>query len=57
MLWLFTRSERPVDIPISMSIGYVRTRKFKINLDTSYVIDIEVESPPARQAHRNPGFF
>jgi hypothetical protein len=41
--WLSTRTERPVDIPISMAIGHVRTREFKINLNALFTIDIEVQ--------------
>ena len=41
--WLSTRTERPVDIPISMSIGHIRTREFKINLNAPFMIDIEVQ--------------
>jgi hypothetical protein len=42
VMWLATRTERPVDVPISMAIGHVRTPEFKVNLDAVYTIDIEV---------------
>jgi hypothetical protein len=41
-IWLATRTNRPVDDPISMAIGHVRTRDFKVNLNALYTIDIEV---------------
>jgi hypothetical protein len=41
--WLRTRTMNPVNIPISMAIGHVRTREFKLNLDMPYTIDIEVQ--------------
>jgi hypothetical protein len=43
ILWLSTRTERPVDIPISMAVGHVRTREFKINLEAPFTIQIEVQ--------------
>lgn len=43
LLWLSTRTERPLDIPMPMAIGHVRTREFKINLKAPYEIDIEVQ--------------
>jgi hypothetical protein len=42
-IWLATRTDRPVDVPISMAIGHLRTREFKINLNALYTIDIEVQ--------------
>jgi hypothetical protein len=41
--WLATRTDRPVDVPMSMAVGHVRTREFKINLNALYIIDIEVQ--------------
>jgi hypothetical protein len=41
--WLSTRTNHPVDVPISMAPGHVRTSEFKINLKALYTIDIEVE--------------
>jgi hypothetical protein len=43
VLWLTTRTERPVNIPISMSIGHVRTREFKLNINAPYTIEVEVQ--------------
>jgi hypothetical protein len=41
--WLKTRTMAPVNIPISMAIGHVRTREFKVNVNMPYTIDIEVQ--------------
>jgi hypothetical protein len=41
--WLTTRANRPVDVPISMAVGHVRTREFKVNLKALYTIEIEVQ--------------
>jgi len=41
--WLATRANRPVDLPISMAVGHVRTREFKVNLKALYTIEIEVQ--------------
>ena len=43
VLWLTTRTLRPVNIPVSMAIGHVRTREFKLNLSAPYTIQIEVQ--------------
>lgn len=43
--WLATRKLVPLDIPISLSRGHIRTPEFSINLDAVYVIAIEVEGP------------
>jgi hypothetical protein len=43
VLWLSTRTERPVDTPISMAVGHVRTREFKINFEAPFTIQIEVQ--------------
>ena len=40
---LSTRTERPVDVPISMAIGHVRTPEFKINLNAPFTINVEVQ--------------
>jgi hypothetical protein len=42
-LWLSTRTNHPVDVPISMSTGHVRTSEFKTNLSALYTIEIQVE--------------
>lgn len=41
--WDETRSWAPVDMPISLSPGHVRSDEFKINLESTYDIQIEVE--------------
>ena len=43
VLWLTTRTERPVNIPISMDIGHTRTPEFKLNMNAPYMIEIEVQ--------------
>ncbi len=43
VLWLATRTERPVNIPISMAVGHVRTREFKLNMSAPYTIEVEVQ--------------
>jgi hypothetical protein len=43
VLWLKTRTMDPVNIPILMTVGHVRTREFKLNVDMPYAIDIEVQ--------------
>ena len=42
ILWVVTRAERPVHMPILMTVGHVRTREFKVNLSEPYRIEIEV---------------
>jgi len=43
ILWLSTRANRPVNIPISMAVGHVRTPIFKVNRNAIYEIEIEVQ--------------
>jgi len=43
IFWLSTRKLVPLDIPISLSRGHVRTEEFGINLNSGYYIEIEVE--------------
>ena len=43
VIWLVTRTERPVNIPISMAIGHTRTSEFKLNMNAPYMIEIEVQ--------------
>jgi hypothetical protein len=43
ILWLSTRADHPVDVPISMTVGHIRTREFRINQNAPYTVDIEVE--------------
>jgi len=35
-VWHYTRNWIPVDIPISLSRGHVRTAEFKINVESDY---------------------
>lgn len=42
-LWLFTRINRPVNVPIAMTVGHVRTPVFKVNRAAFYDIEIEVQ--------------
>ena len=43
ILWLLTRADHPVDVPISMAVGHIRTSEFRINQNAPYTIDIEVQ--------------
>ena len=43
VLWLTTRTELPVNIPISMAIGHIRTREFELNMSAPYIIAVEVQ--------------
>jgi len=42
VLWSETRTWIPVDMPVSLSIGQMRTPEFKTNLKAIYMIQIEV---------------
>jgi hypothetical protein len=42
-LWVTTRTERPVNIPMVMAIGHIRTREFKLNMNVPYSIGVEVQ--------------
>lgn len=42
-LWLYTRVDRPVDIPISMAMGHIKSPILKINRSAPYEIEIEVQ--------------
>jgi hypothetical protein len=42
-LWLFTRINRPVNVPIAMTVGHVRTPVFKVNRAAFYDIEIKVQ--------------
>lgn len=42
-VWLAVRTDHPVDVPISMAVGHVRSREFKVNLNALYIIEIEVQ--------------
>jgi len=41
--WAATRTWVPLDVPISLSRGHTRTGEFKINLESKYWMEIEVE--------------
>jgi hypothetical protein len=43
ILWFATRADRPVNVPISMAVGHVRTPGFKVNRNAIYTIKIEVK--------------
>lgn len=43
-LWVATRIEVPLRMPISMAIGQVRSREFSVNISDPYSIGIEVET-------------
>lgn len=45
--WLATRKLVPLDIPISLSRGHIRTPEFSINMDSGYDIAIEVTRIPS----------
>jgi hypothetical protein len=42
-VWVSTRNDRPVDIPIKMVVGHVNTPTFKVNRNARYDIEIEVQ--------------
>jgi len=43
ILWRLTRADQPVDVPISMAVGHIRAREFRINQNAPYTIGIEVQ--------------
>jgi len=43
LAWINTRTWVPVDMPVSLSVGQVRTQEFKTNLKAEYIIEIEVQ--------------
>lgn len=43
VLWIATRTELPVNIPISMDVGHVRTAEFKLNINALFIIRVEVQ--------------
>ena len=43
VLWLFTRINRPVNVPIAMTVGHLRTPVFRVNRAAFYDIEIEVQ--------------
>jgi len=42
-IWSETRTWVPVDMPVSLTVGHIRTREFKINQNAFYEIEIEAE--------------
>jgi biopolymer transport protein ExbD len=42
-LWEATRIWVPVNFPISLSPGHIKTNEFKLNLDSSYVVFIAID--------------
>jgi hypothetical protein len=53
MCWAKTRITRPVDMPVSMSTGHIRTSQFPINLEFVYRIEISADKNriPAETLH------
>ena len=45
--WLATRILAPLDIPISLSRGHIRTPEFRTNLDAVYYVSIEIQTTSA----------
>jgi biopolymer transport protein ExbD len=43
--WLYTRTFVPLDIPVSLSPGHIRTNDFYINLKETYYVEINVDEP------------
>jgi hypothetical protein len=43
LFWSETRTWIPVSMPVSLKAGHVRTREFKVNLKSVYIVEIEVE--------------
>ena len=41
--WITTRTRIPLDVPISLSRGHIRTDDFQINLASGYDVEIEVQ--------------
>jgi hypothetical protein len=44
ILWAVTRVRNPIDMPVSMTIGHIRTPEFKVNLEALYLIEIGAEA-------------
>jgi len=42
--WMVTRTWVPLDIPISLKQGHMRSPEFKVNVDTGFQIYVEVET-------------
>jgi hypothetical protein len=43
VLWVKTRIIRPVEMPVSMSPGHIRSPEFTVNLDAVYLIEIAAD--------------
>ena len=41
--YLVTRSYEPVNMPVTMPVGHVRTKEFRVNIKAPYEIQIEVK--------------
>lgn len=41
--WISTRTDVPINLPTTMAIGHIRTPEFRVNLSTTYLIEIEVQ--------------
>jgi biopolymer transport protein ExbD len=39
--WISTRIVRPVDMPVSLAAGHIRTGPFRLNLETSYWVSVD----------------
>jgi hypothetical protein len=44
--WIATRTRIPLDMPISLSRGHIRTDDFQVNLASGYYVEIEVQNTP-----------
>jgi len=47
--WMATRTWVPLDMPVSVAPGHIRSPEFKINLDAGFWIFVEVETKPDPQ--------
>jgi len=46
MWWMATRTWVPLNMPLSLAQGHIRSPEFKINLDAAFWIFVEVETKP-----------
>ncbi len=44
-LWVNTRTLSPVDIPVTLGPGYIRTGDFKINVEANFSVQIRIPHP------------
>lgn len=42
-VWEATRIWTPLDVPVSLSVGHVRTAEFKVNVESDYAVGIAVD--------------